>query len=210
MAEPFDVPTSALPDPKNPAPNARSSRRKLRPWLRAVHRDAGYFVVGFTILYAVSGLAVNHIGEWDPNFRQVHREHQVELPRDASDQAVTRSVLRALAISTPALDTYRESAESLSIQLENRTLHVDTRTGKVVEEGQSPRFFLRAANYLHLNRGKKAWRYIADLYAVILLFLAISGLAMIPGKKGFFGRGALIAGLGAAVPALYVILSGAP
>ena len=32
---------------------------------------------------------------------------------------------------------------------------------------------------LHLNRGKKAWTYVADTYAVILLYLAVSGLFMI-------------------------------
>ena len=73
-----------------------------------------------------------------------------------------------------------------------------------------PRFFLRAANFLHLNRGKKAWTLIADSYAIFLLFLAISGLFMIPGKKGLLGRGAVIATIGAAIPTLYVVLSHTP
>ena len=49
------------------------------------------------------------------------------------------------------------------------------------------------ANWLHLNRGKKAWTYVADSYAAFLLFLAFSGLFMIPGRKGLIGRGAIIA-----------------
>jgi hypothetical protein len=43
-----------------------------------------------------------------------------------------------------------------------------------------------------------------------LLYLAISGLFMIPGRKGIVGRGALIAALGAAVPITYVVWSGGP
>ena len=42
----------------------RQSRRfriRWRPWLRAIHRDVGYFSVGLTFIYALSGLAVNHI-----------------------------------------------------------------------------------------------------------------------------------------------------
>ncbi|MEZ4375282.1 MAG: hypothetical protein R3B07_31005 [Polyangiaceae bacterium] len=87
---------------------------------------------------------------------------------------------------------------------------VNQKTGAVLEQGQKPRFFLRLANWLHLNRGKKAWSYIADGYAVFLLYLAISGLFMIPGRKGLIGRGAVIAILGALVPVLYVTLSGGP
>ena len=43
---------------------ARAKRHfQVRPWLRAVHRDAGYFGVGLTLVYALSGLAVNHIAD---------------------------------------------------------------------------------------------------------------------------------------------------
>src|SRR5262249_39022729 len=94
--------------------------------------------------------------------------------------------------------------------LEHRTLHVTPSSGRVVEEGQAPRLFLRVANWLHLNRGKKAWKYVADTYAVILLYLALSGLFMIPGRKGLVGRGAVIAALGPAVPIGYVGPSGGP
>ncbi len=43
-----------------------------------------------------------------------------------------------------------------------------------------------------------------------LLFLALSGLFMIPGRKGLLGRGAIVLLLGAAVPIAYVVLSGGP
>jgi hypothetical protein len=105
---------------------------------------------------------------------------------------------------------YAAGDDAVDVVFERRTLHVTPSSGKVLEEGQSPRWFLRAANWLHLNRGKKAWTYVADTYAVVLLYLAISGLFMIPGRKGLVGRGAAIALLGAAVPVLYVVWSGGP
>ena len=61
---------------------------KLRPWLRALHRDAGYFVVGLTVIYALSGLAVNHIKDWDPNFTQINRTHHVATPLPEGDDAI--------------------------------------------------------------------------------------------------------------------------
>lgn len=199
------------PGEKNGTAEPARSRKKarVRPWVRAMHRDAGYFVVGFTLIYAISGLAVNHIGDWDPNFRQIDRTHQVSLPQ-GNDAQITAAVLAALGVKERPEEVTRIDASLLEIRLAERTLQVEQERGVVREEGQSPRFFLRVANYLHLNRGKRAWRYIADVYAVLLIGLAVSGLFMIPGRKGFLGRGAIIASVGALIPALYVLLSGAP
>ena len=89
-------------------------------------------------------------------------------------------------------------------------MHVDPTTGTLHEEGQAARPLLRVANWLHLNRGKKAWTYFADAYAAGLLLLAISGMFMIPGKKGLVGRGAVLVLVGVALPIGYVVLSGGP
>jgi hypothetical protein len=115
-----------------------------------------------------------------------------------------------MGIKEASREVYRAGGSGLEILFDKRTLHVDTSTGTVHEDGEEPRFFLRLANWLHLNRGKKAWSYIAAGYAVFLLFLASSGLFMIPGRKGLIGRGAVLVTLGAAIPILYVVLSGGP
>jgi hypothetical protein len=195
-----------------PAAAKSQPRRRfaLRPWIRAIHRDAGYFVVGLTVIYALSGLAVNHIADWDPNFRQFERTHQVATPIPEDDDAAAHAVLGALGVNETPRDVYRADDERLDIVFDKRTFHVDTTNGKVIEEGENPRFFLRLANWLHLNRGKKAWTWVADSYAILLLYLAFSGLFMIPGRKGLFGRGAAIALVGAALPIAYVTLSGGP
>jgi hypothetical protein len=192
------------------APRRRARRMKFRPSLRALHRDVGYFAVGLTIVYASSGLAVNHLKDWDPNFRQLNRTHQLPLPLPADDEAAAKSALRSLGVRDEPREVYRASPNQLDLVFDKRTFHVDTQSGVVHEEGQVARPLLRVANWLHLNRGKKAWTYVADSYALFLLFLALSGLFMIPGRKGLLGRGAIVALLGAAVPVLYVVLSGGP
>jgi hypothetical protein len=182
---------------------------RWRPWLRAIHRDAGYFGVGLTLVYALSGLAVNHIADWDPSFEPIARTHQLgRLPSEP--EAAGKRALAALGVRESAREIYATGDDAVDVVLQRSTLHVTPSTGQVLEEGQKPRWFLRAANWLHLNRGKKAWTYVADSYAAILLYLAISGLFMLPGRKGLLGRGALIAALGAAVPIGYVVLSGGP
>jgi hypothetical protein len=176
-----------------------------RTWLRAIHRDVGYSAVGLTVVYAASGIAVNHVADWDPNFTHATMTHELgRLPDD--DEAASRQVLATLGIRDPPKEVYREGDE-LEVLLERRTLHVAVATGHVVDEAQRSRFFLRVANWLHLNRGKKAWSYFADAYAAALLFLALSGMFMLPGRKGLLGRGAVFMLLGASIPILYVTLA---
>lgn len=188
----------------------RGPRLRWRPWLRAIHRDVGYFSVGLTFIYAASGLAVNHIADWEPNFRQVERVHQLALPLPTEDARIADEVREALGISEPLREVFRADERQIEVVFDRRTLHVDPQTGRVVEESQEPRFFLRVANWLHLNRGKRAWTIIADGYAVFLLLLSVTGLWMFPGRKGLLGRAGVIALAGALVPALYVTLSGGP
>jgi len=128
------------------------------------------------------------------------------MPLPADDEAATKLVVDRLGVRDAPKEVYREGDE-LELIFEHRTLHVATATGHVVDEAQRPRFFFRAANWLHLNRGKKAWTSFADAYAAALLFLALSGMFMLPGRKGLAGRGAVFVLLGAAIPILYVTLA---
>lgn len=185
-------------------------RKRWRAWLRAVHRDAGYIAVGLTFVYALSGLAINHIGQWDPNFKSIVSTHQLSGPLDKDDKAAVKQVLTQLQVPEAPRDGYWETDGTLQIFTDDRTIVVDPKTLVATEKSEKPRFFLRVANWLHYNRGKSAWTYIADGYAVFLLFLATSGLFMIKGRKGLLGRGGVLLLLGAAVPLFYVHYSGGP
>jgi hypothetical protein len=206
----MDVPVeSPAPDPPH-AKEKRKSRFQWRPWLRAAHRDFGYFVVGLTFVYALSGLAVNHIADWDPNFVERELVHHVKAPLPDDDDEAAKIVAQALDRKEKPKEIYRATDDELEIRYAQSTLTVNMKTGEVQERARKPRVLLRVSNWLHLNRGKKAWTYIADVYAVLLLFLATSGLFMLPGRKGLIGRGGILLILGSAVPVIYVVLSGGP
>ncbi len=196
-----------------PAPTPANKKKKpqhWRPWLRAMHRDIGYVMVGLTFIYALSGLAVNHLTDWsdgDASFKTYSTSIEVG-PLTGEDQAIADQLRTRLLIKEVPREVYRQSPEELDIIFDKRSLHVNTQTGHVVDEGQKPRFILRVANWLHLNRGKKAWTYVADAYASSLMILALSGMFMIAGKKGLIGRGAILVGLGVAIPILYVTFAG--
>jgi hypothetical protein len=192
---------------KAAAPPRRFSLRNL---VRASHRDLGNLAVGLTLVYAASGLAVNHIADWDPNFQNYERTHELGGPIAGDDEAAATAVMARIGVTDKAKEIYRSSPDELEVVLDNRTLHVNTTTGRVFDEGQKPRLLLRAANWLHLNRGKKAWTYVADGYAAALILLAFSGMFMLPGRRGLLGRGGIFVLIGVAIPIAYIQLSGGP
>ena len=198
---------------KNATKNASSSigsilKKRWRAWLRAVHRDFGYLAVGFTLIYALSGIAINHISDWDPNFSSVEKTLTIApISVDLSDAEAVKLVTEAAGTGKPD-DIYR-AGDEIRLSYSNGT-QVTAIGESVTVQARSPRFFLRVANWLHYNRGKKAWTYMADLYAIMLLYLAISGIFMIKGRLGLRWRGAILISLGLGVPLAYVVLSGGP
>ena len=84
-------------------------------------------------------------------------------------------------------------------------------TGAATHRKRTPRLFLRAFNYLHLNEGRRAWTWIADGFAVLLFFLALSGPFLVKGRRGLRGRGGVFLLLGILIPLLvWLALQGRP
>ena len=179
---------------------------KWRKLIIATHRDVGYFFAGLTVIYAISGVAVNHIEDWNPNY--VIRTEAVsvgELP--AGENAVmAAAVLERMDITEEPESVVRMTPEELKIFLDQRTLTVAVPSGELIDEHARRRYAFFEVNYLHLNHGKGFWTWFADLYAVGLLVLACTGIFIITGEKGLGGRvrRLLIAGL--AIPLIYLVL----
>ncbi len=190
------------------APKPSLLKKRWRAWLRAIHRDVGYLAIGFTIIYAASGIAMNHIDDWDPSFNASERIVKITpVADDATDDAAVALVAKAAGTGTPA-EVYRAGDE---VRLTYEDGSMVTAIGDTVTVQQrSDRIFFRIAVWLHATRGKQAWKYISDIYGVLLLYLAISGLFMIKGKLGLKWRGTILVAAGVAVPVLYIVLTGGP
>jgi len=52
---------------------------KWRKWFRVIHRDFGYLFFGVTLVYAISGIAINHLDDWNPNYIITTKNIQTEL-----------------------------------------------------------------------------------------------------------------------------------
>jgi len=179
---------------------------KWRKWNNILHRDIGYLTVGLTIIFAISGIAVNHIEDWNPNYKIEKKQFNIG-PVEASLKAqIVEEVLQKLAIEDEVESSFRRSPEELQIFLQDHTIEINTNTGRGIHEFVSERALLFDFNFLHLNHAKKLWTYISDVYAVALLFLAISGLFVLKGKRGITGRGAWLSGIGFLIPILFLLI----
>lgn len=181
---------------------------KLREWIRILHRDIGYIAAGLTVVYAISGVAVNHVDEWNPNYSIETIQSKINPIPDSLSQSpeTVAGILQLLGENGNIKNTFRPNPETLHIFVEGNTIEVNLITGDVRQEKVTSRTIIRETNFLHLNAPKKVWTYIADLFAVALAFLAISGLFMIKGKKGITGRGAWLTAAGVLIPIIFLLL----
>ena len=190
--------------PKRPAPTSML-RKRWRAWLRAVHRDIGYLAVGFTVIYALSGIAMNHIEDWDPNFRASETTRTIAPIGDAvSDDAAAQQIAVAAGLTGKIDDVYRAGDE---VRLTFASGSKATAIGDTLTvQNRRDRLFFRAADWLHATRGKPGWKFIADAYAALLLYLAISGVFMIKGRLGLRWRGVTLIAAGLAAPIAVTLL----
>lgn len=175
-----------------------------RWWFHAIHRDVGYLCIGLVLVYAVSGIAVNHVADWNPNYSITKVQSNIgAVPHGAIDEDLARVVLGKLNLDPEFRTIFVPAPEHLRILRENHTIDVDLRTGAVDHDIVTPRPVLHQANFLHLNHGKELWTWVADAFAVCLIVLAITGMFLLRGKYGILGRGLWLTGIGVAVPTFF-------
>lgn len=175
-----------------------------RRWNYILHRDIGFLCIGLTLLYAISGVAVNHVKEWNPSYRVERVETNIgPVVGNPSDAATVRMILARLDESGKLENSYRPDRNSLQLFVEGRSITIDLSSGQVIHDRAIPRPVLREMNFLHLNHPKKAWTWFADLYAVALAFLAISGLFMI--RRKTLQRGLFLTAIGIVLPILFLV-----
>jgi hypothetical protein len=175
---------------------------RWRKWFRALHRDVGYVAVALTLAYALSGLAVNHLDDWNPNYKFTSSSLDLGPIPDGTLDARAAYVVGKLGVD-PAIvrGHFQENDHELRVFLvEGQEARLDLRTGKGTLKSLSTRPVLFEVNALHLNNLKGAWTYVADAFAAALIVLAITGVSMMKGDRGFWGRGKYFVAAGLVFP----------
>ncbi|MBL6990519.1 MAG: PepSY-associated TM helix domain-containing protein [Bacteriovoracaceae bacterium] len=182
--------------------------KKLYLWNRKLHREIGYLCVGLTVVFAVSGFALNHIHDWNSNYKRSFRSLNLPpLPQDFNlDKVTAKHLLKTLKIDGTVKTIHAQSPQVTKLFLENKVITIDLANKEALVEKTSQRFLLKDFNDLHLNTPRYIWTYISDIYAVCLLFLALSGLFMVKGKHSPLKKGAISTSIGLLIIPIFLII----
>ena len=172
----------------------------LRRINRAVHRDLGFFFFGMCIIYAISGIALNHRHQWNPNYIIKQESHSLELNQQTEDQSEAALNYLDQIGRRGEFRTSLKSGNELRIFIKDGSLTVNTITGQGELEIIRPRPVFRELNFLHYNTPRKLWTWFSDIFAASLILLAFTGLFIIKGKNGISRRGAWLSGAGIIIP----------
>lgn len=179
-----------------------------RKWNNILHRDIGYFFFGLTVIYAISGIAANHLRQWDSNFVTVRNDYAISGVSSETpvDQSVVDNILKETGETGNYKSHFRPAPDLLQIFITGGIIDVNMATGRASVERKKSRPVLREMNFLHLNHGQKAWTWVADIYAFGLLLLAVTGLFVLKGKNGLTGRGKWFVAAGVLLPVIFLFL----
>ena len=180
------------------------AKLKWRKWFRVIHRDFGYLFFGVTLVYAISGIAINHLNDWNPNYVITASDIQTNIDHQ-SDKDDILAMLEENGERKNYKNHYFPSENGLKVFLKDGVVYVNLSSGKGLIEKSKRRPMFREMNYLHYNP-IKYWTWFSDLYAGALIALAITGLFLVRGKKGITGRGAWLTVLGILIPLIYLFI----
>jgi len=176
-----------------------------RKWCHVIHRDIGYLFFGATVVYAVSGLAIDHRNDWNPNYSISRRE--LTVPAPGRENGFTRheatNLLAQAGVEGGYQKHYSPVEGQVKIFFEGGSVVLEQDSGRLVVETLKRRPLLHTFNRLHYNPGRW-WTWFADSYCVALLLLAVSGLFLLRGHHGITRRGGLLTAVGILVPAVLV------
>jgi hypothetical protein len=178
---------------------------QFRKLCRVLHRDLGYVFFGATVVYAVSGIAINHRNDWNPSYSITREERP--LPAAGTNQPLTRAhatnLLAQVGVTGKYQNHYAPAAGQVRIFFDGGNATLDRDGGTLVVESLKRRPLLHTFNKLHYNPGVW-WTWFADIFSGALLVVAVTGLFLLRGHHGITRRGGVLVALGLLGPAVLV------
>lgn len=180
---------------------------KWRIYNRRIHRDLGYFFFGMTLIYAVSGIVLNHRqpgGDASIITRSESFQYQEVLKKDINPEFLQAMLMDLQINKNEYKNHFFQNDNNLMIYLKNGHINFDPTTGigKIITIRKRP--VLTEFNFLHYNKPKMLWTWFSDIYAVSLALLGITGLFILKGKHSVSRRGGLLTIAGILIPVIFL------
>ncbi len=187
---------------------SQSKGTVFRKWSRIIHRDLSFFFAGMILIYAISGIVMNHRDSINPHYTVTRTEYKIA--EDLSDKSKVNekmilTLLEPLGEAGNFTKYYYPNPDRIKVFLKGgSSLVIDVRTKDAVYEGVKRRPLISSMVQLHFNPGKW-WTWFADTFAVCLIIITVSGMVMIKGSKGLWGRGGIELAAGILIPVLFLM-----
>lgn len=189
---------------------------------RNLHRDLGYFFIGITLIYAITGFVLSARGlGWFKNEYRFTTTIEKNIPIEDF-----KSVLLEEARDGKLDYIYSTETAKVVQRNINRLVFMDKKGDILVFgsrknflinynpiDGKAEVYYKAYPKYLqlfitaHLATNNYVWYYLAMIYSVVLAFFAISAIYIVKGKYGFRKRGALLTTLGVLTVFIFVYIS---
>ncbi len=179
---------------------------KWRKLNNILHRDIGYFFTFMVLIYALSGIAVNHAESWNPNF--VIDKQEVKLNFPSKMEKINRQIIDRELEKIGEKDNYKvhdfPSKNKIKIYFEDGSLLYRIDEGVGDYEKVNRRVLFYEINLLHFDPGG-LWTFFSDIFCISLIIMSVTGLFVIKGKNGLSGRGKWIITAGLILTVLFAM-----
>lgn len=181
----------------------KKNPKSYKYWLRVIHRNLGFLMVGICLVYGISGFLLNHMDGKDPAYKVEEKSIKIDKNLTTADVAALWGDQKAL----PKLNKILEIDEThYRLLLTGGVGVYDSSLGTVDYELYTKREFVYWINKLHYNK-VNGWTIMGDIFAFSLIFFALSGVFMVSRKIGILGTGKYYLLVGIAIPIIYVLLA---
>ncbi len=155
--------------------------------MRALHRDIGYFVVGLTMIYVISGIVLVFR---DTSFLKVKTEIRKELEPNLNANALGQELhIKRFKV---------EKTEGEVLHFKNGTYNQTSGVAEYTSESLPG--FLEKMTKLHKSSSKSPTAWLNIIYGVLLGYLVISAFWMYKPKAKLFKRGAILSASVSSLP----------
>ena len=198
-----------------------SKKKSLSNISRTLHRDLGYFFIGITLIYAITGfvLSVRGLG-W---FKEVYKfettitqnipieNFKKSLLKEARDGKLNYiyhiETKKIVEKNIKKLVFVEKKEDILFFESKYLNINYNQNTGLSQIKYKAYPAYLQLFITSHLSTNNTPWFYIGLIYSLVLAFFALSSIVMVKGKYGFEKRGIYLSLAGMATVVVFIFIS---